>query len=113
MSKHVKKIFFIYSRERHAGERGYPELKETTTTSERMAYAKMLSEITAVPVAVDPIDERTLKDYGMVPNAAFVVDREGFIVFKSQWADIRKIEQVVQELLAAEELKKQIKVNSS
>ena len=106
-------IFFIYSRERHAGERGYPELKETTTTSERMAYAKMLSEITAVPVAVDPIDERTLKDYGMVPNAAFVVDREGFIVFKSQWADIRKIEQVVQELLAAEELKKQIKVNSS
>ena len=78
-----------------------------------MAYAKMLSEITAVPVAVDPIDERTLKDYGMVPNAAFVVDREGFIVFKSQWADIRKIEQVVQELLAAEELKKQIKVNSS
>jgi len=98
-------IFFIYSRERHAGERGYPELKETTTTSERMAYAKMLSEITAVPVAVDPIDERTLKDYGMVPNAAFIVDREGFIVFKSQWADIRKIEQVVQQLLVAEDLK--------
>ena len=106
-------IFFIYSRERHAGERGYPGLKETTTTSDRMAYAKMLSEITAVPVAVDPIDERTLKDYGMVPNAAFVVDREGFVVFKSQWADIRKIEQVVQRLLVAEELKKQIKVSSS
>jgi len=106
-------IFFIYSRERHAGERGYPELKETTTTPERMAYAKMLSEITAVPVAVDPIDERTLKDYGMVPNAAFVVDREGFVVFKSQWADIRKIEQVVQQLLVAEGLKKQIKVSSS
>ena len=106
-------IFFIYSRERHAGERGYPGLKETTTTSDRMAYAKMLSEITAVPVAVDPIDERTLKDYGMVPNAAFVVDREGFVVFKSQWADIRKIEQIVQRLLVAEELKKQIKVSSS
>jgi len=106
-------IFFIYSRERHAGERGYPGLKETTTTSDRMAYAKMLSEITAVPVAVDPIDERTLKDYGMVPNAAFVVDREGFVVFKSQWADIRKIEQVVQQLLVAEGLKKQIKVSSS
>jgi hypothetical protein len=42
----------------------------------------------------------------MVPNAAFIVDKEGFIVFKSQWADIRKIEQVVQQLLAAEELKK-------
>ena len=75
-----------------------------------MAYARMLSEITAVPVAVDPIDEPTLKDYGMVPNAAFVVDREGFVVFKSQWADIQKIEQVVQQLLIAEELKKKPKL---
>jgi len=105
-------VFFVYSRERHAGERGYPEFKETKTTSERMTYAKMLSEITAVPVVVDPIDEPTLKDYGVVPNAAFVVDREGFIVFKSQWADIRKIEQVVEQLLVAEELKKQPKVSS-
>jgi len=99
-------VFFVYSRERHAGERGYPEFKETTTTSDRMVYAKMLSEITSIPVAVDPIDEPTLKDYGMVPNAAFVVDREGFVVFKSQWADVRKIERVVQQLLAAEEQKK-------
>ena len=98
-------VFFVYSRERHAGERGYPNLKETRTTSDRMTYAKMLSEITAVPIVVDPINEPTLKDYGVVPNAAFVVDREGFIVFKSQWADVRKIEQVVQQLLAAEEQK--------
>jgi hypothetical protein len=106
-------IFFVYSRERHPGERGYPGFKETKTTSERMVYAKMLSEITAVPVVVDPIDERTLKDYGMVPNAAFVVDREGFVVFKSQWADVRKIERVVQQLLVAEELKEQTTFSSS
>ena len=71
-----------------------------------MTHARMLSEITAVPVAVDPIDERTLKDYGMVPNAAFIIDREGFLVFKSQWADIRKIDQVLQQLLVSEELNK-------
>ena len=71
-----------------------------------MTHARMLSEITAVPVAVDPIDERTLKDYGMVPNAAFIIDREGFVVFKSQWADIRKIDQVLQQLLVSEELNK-------
>ncbi|MBM24036.1 MAG: hypothetical protein CMD78_07215 [Gammaproteobacteria bacterium] len=105
-------VFFVYSRERHAGERGYPDFKETKTTSERMVYAKMLSEITAVPVVVDPIDEPTLKDYGVVPNAAFVVDREGFIVFKSQWADARKIEKVVQQLLILEGLNKQTNVGS-
>jgi len=95
-------MFFVYSRERHPGERGYPQFNLTTTNEERMVYAKMMSEITDVPVAVDPIDERTLKDYGIVPNAAFVVDREGYIVFKSQWADVHKIEQVIRQLLAAE-----------
>jgi hypothetical protein len=39
-----------------------------------------------------------------------VFDREGFVVFKSQWADIQKIEQVVQQLLIAEELKKKPKL---
>ena len=97
-------MFFVYSRERHPGERGYPDFKQTSSTEERMAYARMMSEITDVPIAVDPIDERTLKDYGIVPNAAFVVDRNGYIVFKAQWADVHKIEQVLDQLLAAEAL---------
>jgi len=94
-------MFFVYSRERHPGERGYPEFNQTTTTEERMVYAKMMSEITDVPIAVDPIDESTLREYGIVPNAAFVVDQEGYIVFKSQWADVHKIELVIDQLLAA------------
>ena len=106
-------IFFVYSRERHAGERGYPEFKETKTTSDRVVYAKMLSKITAVPIVVDPIDEPTLKDYGMVPNAAFIIDKDGFVVFKSQWADVRKIERAVQQLLFAEGQKKQLKISPS
>ena len=95
-------MFFVYSRERHPGERGYPDFKPTTTTDERMTSARMMSEITDVPIAVDPADERTLKDYGIVPNAAFVVDKDGYIVFKSQWADVHKIEQVINQLLAAD-----------
>ena len=106
-------MFFVYSRERHPGERGFPEFKQTTTTEERMAYARMLSEITDVPIAVDPIDERTLKDYGIVPNAAFVVDRDGYIVFKSQWADVHKITQVVDQILGAEALSKQLETETT
>ncbi len=97
-------IFFVYSRERHAGERGFPEFKDTETTEERVAYAKMMSKITDVPIVVDPIDERTLRAYGMVPNAAFVIDRDGVIVFKSQWADVHKVEQVIDQLMSAEQL---------
>jgi hypothetical protein len=109
----VVDMFFVYSRERHPGERGFPEFKQTTTTEERMAYARMMSEMTDVPIAVDPIDERTLKDYGIVPNAAFVVDREGYIVFKSQWADVHKITQVVDQILGAEALSKQLETEAT
>ena len=94
-------IFFVYSRERHPGERGFPDFKQTTTDEDRMVYARMMSAVTDVPIAVDPIDERTLNDYGVVPNPGFVVDHEGYIVFKSQWADVHKIEQVIDQLQAA------------
>jgi len=100
-------MFFVYSRERHPGERGYRDFKPTSTNEERMAYARMMAEITDVPIAVDPVDERTLQDYGIVPNAAFVVDREGYIVFKSQWADVHKIRQVIDQMLEAEALLEQ------
>ena len=46
------------------------EFKETETTEERMAYAKIMSELTDFPIAVDPIDERTLKDCGIVLKVA-------------------------------------------
>ena len=95
-------MFFVYSRERHPGEPGYRDFKPTTTTAERMDYARMMAAITDVPIVVDPIDERTLKAYGMVPNAAFVVDRDGYIVFKARWSDVNKINHVINQLLAAE-----------
>ena len=54
-------FFFVYSRDRHARECGFPKLRERQTTSERMAYATILSKITTVTVVVDPLDEPTLQ----------------------------------------------------
>jgi hypothetical protein len=64
-----------------------------------MSYARMWANRTALPVIVDGIDDRILKAYGDVPNAAFVIDRNGTLVFKSTWADANKIENVLDELL--------------
>ena len=94
-------VFFVYSRERHPGERGFRDIKKTKTTEERVSNAQLLAELTDIPIMVDPIDESTLRAYGMVPNAAFVVDEDGYIVFKSQWADVNKIEVVLEQMLAA------------
>lgn len=94
------RVFFVYSRERHPGEPGYRAFKHTETDEEKLGYARLLAGHTRVPIAVDDIAETVLGTYGKVPNAAFVVDGEGRIVFKSTWADADKVERVVDRLLA-------------
>jgi len=92
-------VFLVYSRERHAGETGFRDYSVAETFDEKLAYAKQLDELTSLPVAVDGIDEPVLDLYGRVPNSAWVVDRDGRIVFRSTWADSEKLRQVVDRLL--------------
>jgi hypothetical protein len=96
-------VFLVYSRERHAGETGFPNYVVAERFEQKLAYARELDALTTLPVAVDGIDEAVLQQYGAVPNSAWVVDREGTIVFRSTWADSRKLAQVVERLLRFEE----------
>jgi hypothetical protein len=95
-------LFHIYSRERHPQEPGYREYHHTNIDEEKMAYAKIWKQRTALPVAVDGIDEKVLTAYGSVPNAAFVLDRQGRFVFQAKWADADKVEAVIDTLLEYE-----------
>ena len=95
-------FFAIYSRERHPGETGFPDFVFPESDEEKLEYARMLGETTTLPIAVDGVDEIVLDAYGGVPNPAYVVDRDGVIVFRSTWADSRKIEQVLETLLAGD-----------
>lgn len=92
-------VFVIYSRERHPGEPGYREFRHTRTDAEKAANARLFAEMATMPVAVDGIDEEVLARYGKVPNAAFVVNREGVLVFKSTWADADAIRAGLDRLL--------------
>jgi len=93
-------FFVIYSRERHPGEPGFRDFQHTTTDSEKYDNALLLSQLTDLTVAVDGIDEAVLSDYGKMMNPAFVIDRDGTMVFQSSWADSNKIEEVVDYLLS-------------
>jgi hypothetical protein len=92
-------LFHIYSRERHPQEPGYQEYHHTGSDEEKMAYARIWKRRTVLPVAVDGIDEKVLTAYGRVPNAAFVLDRQGRFVFQAKWADADKVEAVIDRLL--------------
>ena len=62
-----------------------------------------LAALTQLPVAVDGVDARVQETYGGVPNSAWVIDREGTIVFRATWADAEKLGEVVDRLMRFEQ----------
>ena len=92
-------FLIVYSIERHHGEPGYKEFSLAENYEQKMAYARMLDQQVGLTIAVDGMDEHVLGLYGKVPNSAYVLDREGTIVFRASWAQSEKIEQVLDNLL--------------
>lgn len=92
-------LFVIYGRELHPGDNDYRDYPRPQTDAEKMAYAKELAASTQLPVLVDSIDDKVLLQYGQVPNACYVIDKRGRLVFRGTWADSRKVEMVIDQLL--------------
>ncbi|MEM8984083.1 MAG: redoxin domain-containing protein [Pseudomonadota bacterium] len=92
-------ILMVYSIEQHPGEAGYPDFSHPQNFQEKMSYAKLFSESTQIPVAVDSFDKDVLRKYDPLPNPAYVIDAEGRIVFKSSWADADKVDVVLSALV--------------
>lgn len=93
-------LFVIYGKELHPGDkkkfRAYPLPKDM---DQKRGYARELSAMTELPVLVDGMDDAVLKAYGSVPNGAYVIDRDGRLIFRGTWADGRKIEQILDTVL--------------
>lgn len=94
------RLFMIYGRELHPGDqktyRDYPAPK---SEHEKLAYAQELGRTVRIPVLVDGLNDAVLDSYGRAPNAAYVIDRDGNLVFRGTWADSRKVEYIVDTLL--------------
>ncbi|MGD9889848.1 MAG: hypothetical protein AB7R89_01885 [Dehalococcoidia bacterium] len=76
--------FTVYVREAHPGE-NYPA---PSLIGEKRAHAVDLRWLEALPwpVLVDDIDGTVHRAYGELPNSAYVIDAEGRVAFKDQWA---------------------------
>lgn len=93
-------LFVIYGKELHPGDkkrfRMYPL---PTTDAEKQAYATAFTQLTRLPVLVDDLSNTVLDQYGRVPNGSYVIDAHGKLIFRSTWADSRKIEQIIDTVL--------------
>jgi hypothetical protein len=97
-------FFIVYVREAHPGE-NYPH---HTTFEQKLEHAKKLralENINQVPILVDDIQGTTHKAYGLLPNMVYLIDREGTVVYKSDWSDAEEMEGVCASLLRLDEMK--------
>lgn len=74
----------LHVREAHPGER----VDQPRTSAEKMEHASELKRRDALPwpVAVDDVEGTVHRAFDGKPNAAFLTDRSGRIVFRSLWA---------------------------
>ncbi|MCB0771512.1 MAG: hypothetical protein KDC00_14020, partial [Flavobacteriales bacterium] len=89
-------LFVIYGRELHPGDKkefkSYPAPK---SEYEKMAYAQEFAQLGSMPVLVDGLNDAVYDLYGKAPNGAYLVDKDGNLVFRGTWADARKIEHMI------------------
>jgi hypothetical protein len=101
---HGFQFFIIYSREAHPGEH-YPHHQ---SFEQKIAHAKKLREIDKVddiPILLDDIHGSTHLAYGLLPNMVYLIDREGIVVYKSDWTNAHEIDGMCASLLRLDEMK--------
>jgi hypothetical protein len=96
-------FFIIYSREAHPGE-NYPHHR---SFDQKIRHAQKLRELDKVqiPILVDDIEGTTHNAYGALPNMIYLIDREGIVVYKSDWTNAHELEGMCESLLRLDDMK--------
>ena len=86
-------FLLVYVREAHPGSR----LKPPASQREKLELGRRLKEIYGDPrdVLVDTLDGEMHRGYGALPNMVYVVDPEGQVVYRCDWAFPKKIDRVL------------------
>jgi peroxiredoxin len=97
------KFMLVYSVEMHPGE----NVPRPATFEQRLHNAKRLrtEEKVPFPIIVDGIGNEVRKLYHALTNPAFVIDRDGIIIYKSSWTWAPDLAQVLTEMVAYERAK--------
>lgn len=88
---------FVYTREVHPGEVFSPH----KTSEQKLDQARRLRERARItfPVAVDDLDGTVHHAYGSLPSMAWVVHRDGTVVYRGSWTEADVIREVIENLL--------------
>lgn len=96
-------VFIVYVREAHPGE-NFPH---HVSFEQKLTHARKLQELEkgTLPILGDDIEGSTHKAYGLLPNMIYLIDRDGVIVYKSDWTDARELEGMCESLVRLDDMK--------
>ena len=97
-------FFIVYSREAHPGE-NYPHHQSFEQKKEYAKTLRELDKVNEIPILLDDIEGSTHLAYGLLPNMVYLIDREGTVVYKSDWTDAHEIDGMCASLLRLDEMK--------
>jgi hypothetical protein len=86
-------FLLVYVREAHPGARLGPH----ETDGQKVAMAEKLREFYGEPrkILIDNIDGDMHKAYGELPNMVYVINPEGKVIYRCNWAFPRNIDRVL------------------
>ena len=97
-------FFIVYVREAHPGE-NYPHHKSFEQKLEHAEKLRKLEDINKIPIVIDDINGTAHNAYGLLPNMVYLIDKEGMVVYKSDWSDAEEMDGMCATLLRLDEMK--------
>jgi len=91
-------FFIVYVREAHPGE-NFPHHASFEKKLEHAEKLREVENVNEIPILIDDIHGTTHRAYGLLPNMVYLIDREGTVVYKSDWSDADELDGVCTGLL--------------
>ncbi len=96
-------VFIVYVREAHPGE----NYSHHVSFEQKLAHARKLRDLEKVqmPILVDDLQGTAHKAYGLLPNMIYLIDREGVVVYKSDWTDGVELDGMCESLIRLDDMR--------
>ena len=96
-------FLIVYVREAHPGE----HFPHHTSLEQKLAHARKLRDLEKVklPILVDDLQGTAHKAYGLLPNMIYLIDREGVVVYKSDWTDGVELDGMCESLIRLDDMR--------
>lgn len=94
-------FLLVYIRDAHAGEIRFKDISQPANYEERQVLAKRTRKNLSITtlMVIDEMNNSVMRDYGSLPNSAYIIGQNGRVFHKQPWMDSKLIEPPLKALI--------------